>query len=126
MGADFDGEDTTNGVHPRWQLYTAVLYAVSSLAGLGESAFLVGVFLSSLLLIVLATVTFTSDSARAVLRAVAIAGAAVTVTGVMWTINLTHEFGDAERELAARDEPVLVFDDPFLAREGGASRPCTV
>ena len=72
------------------------------------------------LLIVLATVTFTSDSARAVLRTVAIAGAAVTATGVMWTVHLTHEFGDAARELAARDEPALVFHDSFLAREGGA------
>jgi hypothetical protein len=55
MGASFDGEYTTNGFHPLWQLYTALLYAFSSLTGLGESAFLVGVFLSSLLLIVLAT-----------------------------------------------------------------------
>ncbi|MBW2714456.1 MAG: hypothetical protein JRD03_00170 [Deltaproteobacteria bacterium] len=54
-GASFDGEYTTNGFHPLWQLYTAVLYAISSLTGLGESAYLVGVFLSSLLLIVLAT-----------------------------------------------------------------------
>jgi hypothetical protein len=55
MGASFDGEYTTNGFHPLWQLYTALLYAVNSLAGLSESTFLVGVFLSSLLLIVLAT-----------------------------------------------------------------------
>ena len=56
MGASFDGEYTTNGFHPLWQLYTALLYGFSSLAGLGEPTFLVGVFLSSLLLIVLATV----------------------------------------------------------------------
>jgi hypothetical protein len=55
FGASFDGEYTTNGFHPLWQLYTALLYALTSLAGLGESAFLVGVFLSSLLLIALAT-----------------------------------------------------------------------
>jgi hypothetical protein len=56
LGTSFDGEYTTNGFHPLWQLYTALLYGLSSLAGLGEPAFLVGVFLSSLLLIVLATV----------------------------------------------------------------------
>ena len=55
FGISFDGEYATNGFHPLWQLYTASLYALTSLAGLGESTFLVGVFLSSLLLIALAT-----------------------------------------------------------------------
>jgi len=55
-GVSFDGEYATNGFHPLWQLYTALLYAVTSLTGLGESAFLVGAFLSSLLLSALATV----------------------------------------------------------------------
>jgi hypothetical protein len=55
-GVSFDGEYATNGFHPLWQLYTALFYAVTSLTGLGESAFLVGVFLSSLLLTALATV----------------------------------------------------------------------
>jgi hypothetical protein len=55
-GVSFDGEYATNGFHPLWQLYTALLYAVTSLTGLGESAFLVGAFLSSLLLTALATV----------------------------------------------------------------------
>jgi len=55
-GASFDGEFTTNGFHPLWQYYTAALYGITSLAGLSEPTFLVGVFLSSLLLIVLATV----------------------------------------------------------------------
>lgn len=72
------------------------------------------------LLIVLATVTFTSDSARSVLRGVVIAGAAITAVGVLWTVHRTHEFADAARQLAARDEPALVFHDPFVAREGGA------
>lgn len=61
VGASFDGEYTTNGFHPLWQLYTALLYAITSLTGLGESAFLVGVFLSCLLLTVLATVLLGSS-----------------------------------------------------------------
>lgn len=55
MGVSFDGEYTTNGFHPLWQFYTALLYAVGAFAGLGDSAFLVKVFLSCLLLIALAT-----------------------------------------------------------------------
>jgi hypothetical protein len=73
------------------------------------------------LLIVLATVTFTTESAADVLRKVAIGGAVITCVGVVWTIHRTHEFADAFRELAGRDEPALVFHDPFLAREGGAT-----
>ena len=73
------------------------------------------------LLIVLAAVTFTTESAAAVLRKVAIGAAVVTCVGVVWTIHRTHELADAFRELAARDEPALVFHDPFLAREGGTT-----
>jgi hypothetical protein len=72
------------------------------------------------LLIVLATVTFTSESAHRVLAGTAIAGAVITLIGVVWTIHRTHEFADAVGDLAAREEPALVFHDPFLAREGGA------
>ncbi len=55
LGVSFDGEHATNGFHPLWQLYTALLYAASSRLGLGEPAFLVAVFASSLLLVALAT-----------------------------------------------------------------------
>ena len=75
---------------------------------------------SGALLVVLATVTLTSERARTVLRSVAVAGAAMTLVGVAWTVHRTHEFADAVRELADRAEPVLVFHDPFMAREGGA------
>jgi len=61
LGASFDGEHVTNGFHPLWQLYTALLYAVTAQTGLGESAFLVGAFLSSLALCVLATVLLGSS-----------------------------------------------------------------
>jgi hypothetical protein len=74
---------------------------------------------SGALLVVLATVTFTSDSARSVLRTTALAGFAMTIVGVAWTIHRTHEFADAFDELAETHVPVLVFHDPFLAREGG-------
>jgi hypothetical protein len=71
------------------------------------------------LLVVVATVTMTEGRAREVLRGTAIAGAAVTLIGVAWTIERTHSFADAMNELADRDEPALVFHDPHLAREGG-------
>jgi len=61
LGASFDGEHATNGFHPLWQVYTALLYAGTALTGLGESAFLVGAFLSGLSLCVLATVLLGSS-----------------------------------------------------------------
>ena len=77
------------------------------------------ILLSGTLLAVLATVVFTSERGAVVLRRVAMAGAAVTLLGLVWTIERTHGFGDAMTALADRDEPVLVFHDPHLAREGG-------
>ncbi|MDW3218200.1 MAG: hypothetical protein R8F63_06265 [Acidimicrobiales bacterium] len=77
------------------------------------------ILLTGTLLTVLATVVLRSDRARVVLRRVALAGAAVTLIGVAWTVQRTHGFADAVQSLADRDEPVLVFHDPHLAREGG-------
>lgn len=77
------------------------------------------ILVTGTLLVVLATVVFTSDAAGRVLRRVAAAGAVVTLIGVAWTVQRTHGFADAVQALADRDEPVLVFEDPHLAREGG-------
>ncbi|GJM37456.1 MAG: hypothetical protein DHS20C19_08230 [Acidimicrobiales bacterium] len=77
------------------------------------------ILLTGTLLTVLATVVLRSERERIVLRRVAFAGAAVTLIGVAWTVQRTHGFADAVQALADRDEPVLVFHDPHLAREGG-------
>lgn len=45
------------------------------------------------------------------------ANAALALLGVGMVISRTHDFGTAHRELFERPEPVLVFADPFLARE---------
>ncbi len=53
------------------------------------------------------------------LRAIAGVGLAVTGLGVWWTIQRTNAVGSAFEQLVQIDEPVLVFADPFLSREGG-------
>lgn len=74
---------------------------------------------SGALLAVGATVVMRDERSAAVLRRVALVGLVVTLAGVGWTIERTHGFADAMDELALRSEPVLVFHDPHLAREGG-------
>lgn len=77
------------------------------------------ILLSGTLLITVATATLMSGPALKVLRATALAGLAITLIGVVWTVERTHSFADAMRTLADRDEAVLVFHDPHLARGGG-------
>lgn len=56
----FDQERTTNGFHPLWQFLTGLLYKLTSLLGLPDSAFLVLVFLTGLALLGLALVVLAS------------------------------------------------------------------
>lgn len=74
---------------------------------------------SGTLLIVLTTVVFTAAAGKQLLRSVAVVGFLVTLVGVLWTVERTHGFANAMQILAERDEPALVFADPFLSREGG-------
>lgn len=77
------------------------------------------ILLSGTLLVAIATAAMTSERAIRVLRGAALAGFAVTLLGVVWTMERTHSFAEAMTTLADRDEPVLVFHDPHIAREGG-------
>jgi len=77
------------------------------------------ILLTGTLLVVVATVAMTSERAIRLLRGVALAGFAVTLIGVVWTMERTHSFADAMTTLADRDEAALVFHDPHIAREGG-------
>lgn len=56
----FDQERTTNGFHPLWQLVTALLYKLTSLLHLPESAFLLLVFFVGLALLGLALAVLAS------------------------------------------------------------------
>lgn len=69
-------------------------------------------------LTVLAVVGLERHSRRA-LAALATLSLAITAIGYAWVVQRTSAFGNAFEELAAIDEPVLVFYDPFLVREGG-------
>ena len=75
--------------------------------------------LSGTILIAIATAAMTSDRATRILHGTALAGLAATLVGVVWTVERTHSFADAMATLADRDEQVLVFHDPHIAREGG-------
>ncbi|MFQ5558591.1 MAG: hypothetical protein ACE5GB_13935 [Acidimicrobiales bacterium] len=75
---------------------------------------------SGALLVALAATGLSAPPARSVLRGVAIGGLVVTLAGVAWTVQRSHAFADAMTELADRDEPALVFHDPFMSREAGA------
>ncbi len=75
--------------------------------------------LSGLLLTVVAIVGLESESAVRVGRTVALAGLAVTVVGVSWSVVRADSFARSTSRLASRPEPVLVFSDPFIARESG-------
>lgn len=77
------------------------------------------ILLSGLLLVVVAVVGLESESAVRVGRTVALAGLAVTVVGVSWSVVRADSFDHSTRRLASRPEPVLVFSDPFIARESG-------
>lgn len=77
------------------------------------------ILLSGTLLVVVATAVCTEDRPRRLLEVTAIAGLVVTLIGVAWTVDRTRSVAEAMRTLAERDEPVLVFHDPHLAREGG-------
>jgi len=74
---------------------------------------------SGTLLVVLTTVVLTSAAGKQLLRSAALVGFIVTLVGVLWTVERTHGFANAMQILADRDEPALVFADPFLSREGG-------
>ncbi len=69
-------------------------------------------------LAVIAVVGLERHSRRA-LAALASLSLAITAIGYAWVVQRTAAFGDAFEELAAIDQPVLVFSDPFLVREGG-------
>jgi len=71
------------------------------------------------LLLVLASVVLDNPKSRDVLRAVAAGGALVTLLGVAWTIERSHDYADTMRILADRPEQALVFSDSFMARSGG-------
>jgi hypothetical protein len=58
--------------------------------------------------------------ARHVLARVAVVSFAVTLFGVGWTFHHTSSIGAAMGQLAAREESVLVFNNPHFSREGGA------
>ena len=75
---------------------------------------------SGLLLLVLGVVSLSAKRAQGVLVALAAGSLAVGAVGVAWTVERTHDMADAMAELANRPEEVVVFDDPLLARGGGA------
>jgi len=77
------------------------------------------ILLTGLLGIVLASVTVRTADARRALGFAAAVGAIVTLAGVAWTVERSHAFDDTAEALAARPEPVVIFHDPFLARESG-------
>ena len=70
-------------------------------------------------LVAIATAVLVEPRAQRVLARVAAAGFAITIFGVGWTVYRTASFGAAMDQLAAREEPVLVFSDSHLSREGG-------
>ncbi len=74
---------------------------------------------SGLLLAVVAIVSLKSDSAVRIGRLVLAGGLVISMLGLAWSIERSSSFARAFSELAGRDEPVLVFEDPFIAREGG-------
>ncbi len=74
---------------------------------------------SGLLLAVVAIVSLKSESAIRIGRLVLAGGLVVTMLGLAWSIERSSSFARAFSDLAGRDEPVLVFEDPFIAREGG-------
>jgi hypothetical protein len=74
---------------------------------------------SAVMLVVVAVVAYDHGRALVTMRGVAAVGLAVTVVGVGWIVMRTHAFADAGEALADRPEEVLVFRDPFLAREPG-------
>ncbi len=78
------------------------------------------ILLSGALLVTVAVASFDTVRSRRVLRAVALAGLAVTMLGVGWTTHRTRSFASAMQTLAEHDPGVLVFSDSHLAREGGA------
>ncbi len=43
----------------------------------------------------------------------------ITAVGLVWLVQRSSAFASATDELAARDEPILVFGDPHAARESG-------
>ncbi len=59
------------------------------------------------------------DRAPQLLAAIGAVGLVVTGVGVAWTVERTNSVGSAFEEVAELDDPVLVFSDPFLSREGG-------
>ncbi len=69
--------------------------------------------------IALAAATAGTPAARRALGVLAAASVLVTGVGVAWTVQRTHSVAAAMTRIAARDE-VVVFEDGFLAREGGA------
>jgi len=75
--------------------------------------------LSGLLLVVVAIVGLESRSAVRVGFMVTAAGLAVTLVGLSWSVVKADSFARSTERLAARSEPVLVFSDPFVARESG-------
>jgi len=77
------------------------------------------ILLSGTLLVAVASAAMTSERATRVLCGVAFAGFVVTLMGVAWTVERTQSFAEAMSALADRDESVLVFHDPHIAREGG-------
>jgi hypothetical protein len=74
---------------------------------------------SGLLLLVLGVVNF-DRVPRAAVNAFVAASVAVTVFGLAWMVDRTHEIGEAAREVAAFPEPALVAETNFFLRELGA------
>lgn len=75
--------------------------------------------LSGALLLAVAPTVFTSPAAVRCLQRVAAVGLSITLIGVLFAVQRTHGNADAMRELAARDEAVLLFHSPHRSREGG-------
>ncbi|MEM1334870.1 MAG: hypothetical protein AAGG08_15580, partial [Actinomycetota bacterium] len=76
--------------------------------------------LTGALLLAAAPTVVSGPVARRRMQRIAALGALVTLVGVSFTIQRTHSIADAMRELADRDEPVLLFDSAHRSREGGA------
>lgn len=75
---------------------------------------------SGALLLAAAPTVLTSPSARRRLHRTALIGLSITMIGALFAIERTHGNADAMRELADRDEEVLLFHSPHRSREGGA------
>jgi hypothetical protein len=58
-------------------------------------------------------------NARRMLVGFGLVALVVNGLGVAWLVQRSHAYGDANRALAERSEPVLVFEDPHGARESG-------